>query len=554
VSSVAVRPVLRCAIYSRYSSDRQSPYSIEDQVRKCSEFAQRQGWEILDGHLYADRAISGVSADRDGLKRLMAAAATKAFDVALIDDSSRLSRNLSDALNLAGQLRFNGVRLIFVSQGIDSDSEQGEVLLATHGIVDSLYIRELGKKTHRGLEGKALHSLHTGGKVFGYRSVPIEDPERKDQYGRPLISGARLEINPDEAKTVLSIFRLYADGLSIKAVAKTLNAAAVRSPQPRAGRQQSWAPSSVRVILRNERYHGIVTWGRTRKMRNPANGRRISRRKPESEWIKIAVPEQQIVDDKLWTRVQGHLEYVNRVFGDRGRKGGLLRSRAASSRYIFSGLLKCGCCGSNFTIVSGAGKNHRAAEYGCPAHVGRGTCVNGRRVPSDILETELLGKLQRDVISPAAVDYVVLRLEEEVDKRFGRMDSDLAEMQRRKAVLGTELQNLQRMCAEGFDSPTIRAGITVREHEINELVTRGVGRRNNSVRPQVRNLRRFVESSMGDIRSLLAETHTNSALTRMALSKHLEEIILLPEGKGRTVKYRGQWKLLGSSDGAEGQS
>lgn len=544
---------LRCAIYSRYSSDRQSPSSIEDQVRKCREYAQSKGWEILDGHLYADRAISGASAERAGLKSLMHAATQKEFDVALVDDSSRLSRKLSDALNLADQLRFAGVRLIFVSQGIDSESEQGEVLLATHGIVDSLYIRELGKKTHRGLEGKVLHSLHAGGRIFGYRSVPIEDPERRDQYGRPLISGARLAIEPAEAKTVEKIFQLYAGGLSIKATAKRLNAEGVRSPQPRDGRQQSWAPSSVRHILRNERYRGIVTWGRTRKVRNPTNGRRINRHKPESEWIRVEVPEQRIVSEAVWARVRERLSFVNRVYGERGKKGGLLRSRAASSPYIFSGLLKCGSCGSNFVIISGAGKNHRAAEYGCPAHFFRGTCVNRRRVASDVLEIELLRKLHGDVISPAAIDYVLRRLEGEIEKALGQLDADLLEAQRRKTVLESELQNLGRAIASGLDSPTIRAEITKRETEIANLVTRVAGRKNNSARTQVRNLRKFVESSISDVRSLLAGKHANPAATRMALSKHIGEIVMLPD-EGQAVKYRGKWKLLGNWDGAEGQS
>lgn len=544
---------LRCAIYSRYSSDRQSPSSIEDQVRKCREYAQSKGWEILDGHLYADRAISGASAERAGLKSLMHAATQKEFDVALVDDSSRLSRKLSDALNLADQLRFAGVRLIFVSQGIDSESEQGEVLLATHGIADSLYIRELGKKTHRGLEGKVLHSLHAGGRIFGYRSVPIEDPERRDQYGRLLISGARLAVEPAEAKIVEKIFQLYASGLSIKATAKRLNAEGVRSPQPRDGRQQSWAPSSVRHILRNERYRGIVTWGRTRKVRNPTNGRRINRHKPESEWIRVEVPEQKIVSEALWARVRERLSFVNRVYGERGKKGGLLRSRAASSPYIFSGILKCGSCGSNFVIISGAGKNHRAAEYGCPAHFFRGTCVNRRRVASDVLEIELLRKLQGDVISPAAIDYVLRRLEGEIEKALGQLDADLLEAQRRKAVLETELQNLGGAIASGLDSPTIRAEITKRETEIANLVTMVAGRKNNSARTQVRNLRKFVESSMSDVRSLLTGKHANPTATRMALSKHIEEIVLLPD-EGQAVKYRGKWKLLGNWGGAEGQS
>jgi hypothetical protein len=37
---------LRCAIYSRFSSDRQSPLSIEDQIRKCREYADElESWK-----------------------------------------------------------------------------------------------------------------------------------------------------------------------------------------------------------------------------------------------------------------------------------------------------------------------------------------------------------------------------------------------------------------------------------------------------------------------------------------------------------------------------
>jgi hypothetical protein len=74
---------------------------------------------------------------------------------------------------------------------------------ATHGIVDSLYIRELAKKVHRGVEGLALRGLHTGGRCFGYRSIPVEDSTTKvDTYGRPLITGVRLEIDENQAVTV----------------------------------------------------------------------------------------------------------------------------------------------------------------------------------------------------------------------------------------------------------------------------------------------------------------------------------------------------------------
>ena len=142
---------LRCAAYARYSSDLQSPRSIEDQLRICREYALSRGFTFLEEHVYTDEALSGAGADRPGLGRLLAAAlsAARPFDIILLDDSSRLARNTNDALTFFERLNFAGIRLIAVSQGIDSDNEQAHVLVTVHGMVDSLYVKELAKKTHR---------------------------------------------------------------------------------------------------------------------------------------------------------------------------------------------------------------------------------------------------------------------------------------------------------------------------------------------------------------------------------------------------------------------
>ena len=160
-------------------------------------------------------------------------------------------------------------------------TNQSEVLMATHGIVDSLYIRELAKKTFRGVEGRVLNKLHHGGRCFGYKSIPIEDPERRDQYGRPVIAGARLQIDEGQARTIRKIFTLYAGGVSIKGTAKKMNADHAESPLPRAGRQHSWAPSSIAGILRNERYRGVVNWATTKKISQSAERETNSARQAE---------------------------------------------------------------------------------------------------------------------------------------------------------------------------------------------------------------------------------------------------------------------------------
>jgi site-specific DNA recombinase len=544
----------RCAIYARFSSDKQSAASIHDQVRKCRECAQAHGWEILDGHIYSDEAISGATAERAGLKRLLAAANGKCFDIVLIDDTSRLSRKLSDSINLSDRLMFAGVRIVFVSQGIDSENEQADILLATHGIVDSLYIRELAKKTFRGVEGRVLNKLHHGGRCFGYKSTPIEDPERRDQYGRPLIAGARLQIDEAQARTIRKIFALYAGGVSIKGIAKKMNADHAESPLPRAGRQHSWAPSSIAGILRNERYRGVVNWATTKKIRDPQSGKRIQRDRPKSEWVRVEMPEQRIVPEKLWLAVQERRAYVNRVWGAQGRKGGLMNARAASSPYIFSGLLKCGLCGNNFTLVSGTGAKRKSARYGCPFHATRGTCKNSRLVARDVLKTELLTKLQRDVLSDVAIDYVLDKVGQEIEKRFAALDGEMEGMRRRKKALESELGNLSKAVADGMDLMSIRAAIMEREAELSSITSRMLGRGTGSVHAQVSGLRKLVKEDLRDIRALISGKHGKPAAVRHEFARHIEAITLYPEGKGRAIRYKGAWKLLGDTDGAEGQN
>ena len=138
--------------------------------------------------------------------------------------------------------------------------------MQVHGMVDSLYVNELATKTRRGMEGALRRGMHPGGRCFGYRNVPIEDPSRTDERGRPVILGVRLEVNEEQAAIVRRIFGLYSRGYGLKQITKLLNGEHVPSPQPQAGRlSQSWCPSSLRVILHNDRYRGVVIWGKARK-------------------------------------------------------------------------------------------------------------------------------------------------------------------------------------------------------------------------------------------------------------------------------------------------
>jgi site-specific DNA recombinase len=243
----------RCAIYARYSSEKQNPLSPDQQIRKCREYAGRNGLHVLTDFIFADEAISGASDDRAALQRLLSLAKhqPRQFDVILVDDTSRLSRKLVDALRIFEQLQFAGVRVIFVAQGIDTSSEQAELLVATHGIVDSLYLKDLAKRTFRGVEQRALEGLHTGGRVFGYRHIPIEKSGMLDAHGRTVVDGVRLEVEP----ALRRIFERYAAGHSMKRIAIDMNTEGIQSPQPQKGRiSRSWCQSSIQTSEENSEF------------------------------------------------------------------------------------------------------------------------------------------------------------------------------------------------------------------------------------------------------------------------------------------------------------
>jgi site-specific DNA recombinase len=539
-----VTAALRCAAYARYSTDRQNPLSTQDQIEKCRQFAVERGWKLADDQVYTDEEISGATLDRTGLRSLLSAAESRPrpFDALLIEDSSRLSRKQADVLNLCDRLNFAGVKIHFISQGIDSGDEKFQLLLLARGMIDQLFLADTAKRVRRGLEGLLRRGLHTGGRCYGYRS-------RKDA------DGTRLEIHEPEAQVVRRIFGMYANGRSLKAIAKELNADRIASPQPQKGRlSQSWCPSSIRTILHNCRYTGKVVWNRKQKVRDPRTGRRVFRVREGEQPIHAAdAPHLRIVADELWSAVKARQELVKRVYQDAKKAPGLMRSSAMNSPYLFSGLLRCKNCGANLQIVAGRGRNHSTQTYGCPTNFHRGDsiCSNRLRVRRDTLERELLGGLQEKVLREDVATYILDRFEGELVKQLQNIGGELDGMRKRKAELKSEIARLAAGLATGVHSPAVMEEITRREREISDISDRLLSADPQSIHSRVKELREKALDRIRDLRQYLAN---DTPTARAYLTRHVERIVMDPAG-GRYIASGG-WNLLGDGrwDGAEGQS
>ena len=138
----------RAAIYARYSSDRQSETSAEDQARLCRGRIEQEGWGLVD--VFADLAISGATRNRPGLNALLERAGE--FDVVVAESLDRLSRDQEDIAGLYKRLRFAGVRIVTLSEG-----EVSELHIGLKGTMGALFLKDLGDKTRRGQVGRASH-------------------------------------------------------------------------------------------------------------------------------------------------------------------------------------------------------------------------------------------------------------------------------------------------------------------------------------------------------------------------------------------------------------
>ena len=526
--------ILRCAAYARYSSDLQSPRSIDDQLRICREYAYSHGFTFLEEHVYADEALSGVGADRPGLGRMMdmALSSSRPFDIILLDDSSRLARNTKDALTFFERLNFAGIRLIAVSQGIDSDNEQAHVLVTVHGMVDSLYVKELAKKTHRGLEGLMLRGQHTGGRCFGYDSIPVASA-----------TGKQLVINEGEAAVVRRIFEMSAEGQSLKTIAKTLNSECVPPPRPRAGNNYAtWCPSCIREMLRRDLYAGKVIWNSSRFVKVPGTNKRVRRARPESEWRIVPHPELQIVSDELWKRVQDRQKSLMALYS--GAKKGLL-PRSVTSPYLLSGILKCGLCGGNLIIVTGYSSHGHYPQYGCSQHFNRGACTNSVLVRREWIEKRLLDELQNQVLKREAIDYVLDEFGSHLKDAFGKLSTQMAQMRDRKEKLEGELKRLAATAAETGPSSFLVAAIHEREQQLRDITDQLLAGGANSVDAHLSEIRTFVTRRLSDLQTLLAG---QPAEARKELLKHVSEIRMIPQTGNGKPHYiaEGDWHLIGN--------
>ena len=309
---------LLVAAYCRVSTDRTDQANSLRSQREYfyTYITSRPGWRLAQ--VYADEGLSGTSIRRRAaFQRMMEDAAAGKFSLILTKEVSRFARNTVDTLACTRRLKEVGVGVVFLSDGIDTRDNDGELRLT---IMASMAQEESRKTSQRVKWGQRRRM--EAGVVFGSDST----------YGFETRGGA-LTVRPAEAEVIRLIYHKYlAEGKGAHVIARELNQAGIAPP-----RAERWSENTILRMLRNEKYAGDLRQKKYITV-DYLTHRKVENRGQE-EQLYLRDHHQAIVSRETWEGVQRELKRRSAA-----RQGG----ERHSARYWPSGRVWCGGCGAPY--------------------------------------------------------------------------------------------------------------------------------------------------------------------------------------------------------------
>ena len=389
---------MKIAIYTRVSTERQSEegFSLAVQYERLIEYAKVHGWEVYK--VYTDPGVSAKTLKRPGIQELLKDLNKGHFSAIIVHKLDRLTRNISDLYGLVELFIKKEVKLISLTENIDTSSAMGRMFIYLIGVFAQMMRENLAEEVIKGQTKRAENGLRNNSfRPYGY-NVLKED--------------LSLVVDPDESVVVKRIFDNFLAGWGRIKIARDLNDEGIPA---RGGKL--WYESYITNMLTNVTYTGATHW----KTRGADESERIIRHGMHEAIISMETFEA--VQTALTRRTEAHMS-------------------TSSYDFPFSTILKCGDCGRSYHGKAGtykAVKRNPVRHYRCSGKYRVNPCY-----ASDISEQKLL-KLFFDFIDRFALTI------KEVDKTIQSKDVDKDIKRLKKAIEDsvTKRKNYTRAMGNG---------------------------------------------------------------------------------------------------------
>ena len=152
----------RVAIYARVSTTGQS---VAAQVRELEAAAERHGWTVAQ--VFSDAGVSGAKGrdKRPQFDKLLKGVARREFDMVAAWSVDRLSRSLSDLVNVLSELHAKGVDLYLHTQGLDTSTPAGRAMFGMLGVFAEFERAIIQERVRSGLARAKAHGTRSGNAI-----------------------------------------------------------------------------------------------------------------------------------------------------------------------------------------------------------------------------------------------------------------------------------------------------------------------------------------------------------------------------------------------------
>lgn len=310
--------VIRVAAYCRVSTDHKDQInSFLAQMQYYNDYIrENERMRLVD--LYADEGITGTDMrKRDEFKRMLKDAKNGKIDRILVKSVFRFARNSLECIEAIRTLKDNGVSVYFENDNIDTEKMNSEMML----YIKSAFAQSESLSHSKRMVTSVRMKMEQG--TFYCGSVP---------YGYRL-NGKELEIVPEEAEKIRTIFKLYLSGVGMNAIVKYMQ-------QNETG-DMVWGLGRVTYILANERYMGDYMMRKTYTPNILPLRNRPNRGEEDRYYYENANPA--IVSKEEFYAAQRIKEKRKEFFSGDG-----------NNKSFFTQKIRCRKCGWAFRKITGA--------------------------------------------------------------------------------------------------------------------------------------------------------------------------------------------------------
>ncbi len=370
---------MKVVLYARVSSERQAEkdLSISAQLKAMRKYAHEHNFDVYKE--FVDEAESARTANRPAFQKMIALAKQKPklFDAILVWKLSRFARNREDSIIYKALLRRRGISVISINEKLD-DSPSGKMLEGIIEVMDEFYSANLAQDTMRGLKENASRGFRNGGvPPMGYKTKKVVIGANKKSI---------LDVDKNFSPIIQRIFNMFIGGMGAKEIVNKLNAEGIKT-----NKGKFWSKNVIYYILKNEVYTGTLVWNRKAKNQFKANSNNAN------EVIRIENKYPALIGKKTFFDVQNLLK-------ERSPK--ITSPRTISSKYLLSGLVFCGNCGSR--MVGCAAKSSQHFYYACNNYCKKGKNIcNAKLLNKNRLETFIINRIKANILTKKNLEELV---------------------------------------------------------------------------------------------------------------------------------------------------